>query len=276
MTWSVSGATRSGTSSPADPGWVARGRAGAAALAQRVACTLLAPECLVCRQPLPTLTAGPVCPACWHTLPPADAVQCPVCGVPLASARTGGRCGGCLHATTAIAALRACGPYARTLRTLVHHMKYDGYASIAVRLGGIACERSRGLLEGADFVVPVPLHPLRRLRRGFNQSELIARQLGVPVLRALRRRRWTRSQTRLAAPGRQRNVDHAFALAWRPWVRVPGLVRHRVLVLVDDVRTTGATLEACARVLREAGAAEVRALVVARADLPRRRGPAGR
>jgi ComF family protein len=175
-----------------------------------------------------------------------------------------------------LAATRACGVYTPVLRALIHHMKYDGYASIAVRLGGMARDRAGSVLDGADAVVPVPLHPLRRLQRGFNQSAIIARQLDVPVLPVLRRRRWTRSQTQLPADGRQRNVDGAFALAWHHWTPMPALVRNRVLVLVDDVLTTGATLRACAGVLREAGAAEVRALVVARAEPPRFHGPAVR
>lgn len=279
MTWSGSGATRSGTRSPTDGLPIAHGAAHAATVARSIACTLLAPECLCCRQPLTTIAAGPVCPACWQTIPTVDEPQCDACGATLPLCRAVGerrRCGRCHDADTALTTLRACGAYAQTLRTLIHHMKYGGYASLAVRLGGMARQRAPGLLDGADAVVPVPLHPLRRLQRGFNQSAVIARQLGLPVLEALRRRRWTRSQTRLAAAGRERNVDHAFALAWRPWTPVPAQVRDRVLVLVDDVRTTGATLDACARVLREAGAAEVRALVIARADLPQPRGPAGR
>lgn len=275
MTWNGSGATRSGTNCPTDPP-AGADRLTLAAVARSLGCALLAPECLCCRQPLTTMAGGPVCPSCWSAVPFTNEAQCDVCGVEFHSWRPARlRCERCRDLAPAVTRLRACGTYEHVLRTLIHQMKYEGYASIAVRLGRIARERSRSLLAGADAVVPVPLHPLRRLQRGFNQSDLIARQLGAPVLRALRRRRWTPSQTRLAAAGRQRNVDRAFALAWRPWSPAP-LVRNRVLVLVDDVRTTGATLDACARVLRAAGAAEVRALVIARADLPRSHGPAGR
>jgi ComF family protein len=115
--------------------------------------------------------------------------------------------------------------------------------------------------------VPVPLHPWRRLRRGFNQAADLAAQLDVPVVHALRRVRWTAPQAGLTAAARRRNVRTAFALA-APWLRPAAPLEQRVVLLVDDVRTTGATLDACARVLRAAGAREVRALTAARAAMP--------
>jgi ComF family protein len=113
-------------------------------------------------------------------------------------------------------------------------------------------------LADADVVVPVPLHRRRRRARGFNQSADLAAQAGLPLLPALCRVRATPSQTDLPAARRHANVRNAFAPA--PRVSVRGL---RV-VLVDDVSTTGATLEACARVLREGGALDVRAVTAAR------------
>ena len=109
--------------------------------------------------------------------------------------------------------------------------------------------------------MPVPLHFLRRYQRGFNQAEEIARHLPVPMLLALRRRRPTATQTDLPEAQRHRNVRDAFAVSWH---RRRALTS-AVVVLVDDVSTTGATLDACARVLIEAGAKEVRALTAARA-----------
>ena len=111
--------------------------------------------------------------------------------------------------------------------------------------------------------MPVPLHPRRRRERGFNQSELIARALGARTgcalcPGALVRRKDTAPQAELSAAERRRNVAGAFA------VRQRAQVAGRVVVLVDDVWTTGATALACARILREAGAVEVRLLSVAR------------
>jgi ComF family protein len=114
------------------------------------------------------------------------------------------------------------------------------------------------ILDAADIVVPVPLHRRRRRSRGFNQAGDLAAQLGLPVVAALRRTRATPSQTDLPAAQRHANVRNAFAV--RRGYDVRGL---RVLV-VDDVSTTGATIEACARVLKEAGAQEVSALTAAR------------
>jgi len=121
----------------------------------------------------------------------------------------------------------------------------------------------RRLLTRAAVMVPVPLHPARKRERGYNQAELLAGELarrsGLEVVAdALVRRRDTRSQTGLSAAGRRQNVRGAFV------VRRRGRVAGRVVVLVDDVVTTGATAMACARALSEAGAVEVRLLTAAR------------
>jgi ComF family protein len=125
--------------------------------------------------------------------------------------------------------------------------------------------RMRGaeLLGVADCVVPVPLHWRRQYARGFNQARELASHLGPPVIDALVRRRHTRAQVELAADGRRANVLAAFRLR-RGWFRHPDLQGAKVL-LVDDVITTGATLESCATVLKTAGASTVCALTAARA-----------
>jgi ComF family protein len=114
----------------------------------------------------------------------------------------------------------------------------------------------RQVLADCDCVVPVPLHPWRRVRRGFNQARDLAERLDRPVVDALWRVRATPSQMSLGAATRHTNVRGAFVVS--PFHPVA-----RCMVLVDDVRTTGATLDECAKVLRRAGAREVRALTVA-------------
>jgi predicted amidophosphoribosyltransferase len=139
-------------------------------------------------------------------------------------------------------------------------------------------EAGHDILDGAAVVVPVPLHWWRRRRRGFNQAALLAAHLGLPVCHALRRSRRTRRQAGLHAGERRTNVAGAFTLAWRyRWPRVraaaglaPQPLTGLVAVLVDDVSTTGATGEACAQVLRDAGAREVRVLTAARVAAPPR------
>jgi len=138
-------------------------------------------------------------------------------------------------------------------------MKYDGCRSLAGGLGKRLLEVAGDVLRGADIAVPVPLHARRRRSRGFNQAADLARHLNLPIVRALVRTRATPSQTDLPAARRHANVRGAFALRRRHDVR--GL---RVII-VDDVVTTGATLEACARVLIDAGAASVSAVTAARA-----------
>ena len=153
---------------------------------------------------------------------------------------------------------RAIGAYEGSLRAIVHALKYDGRRSLAPRLAALLERCGSDVLEGAHATVPVPLHRSRQRTRGFNQAEDIARRLPLPTVRALKRVRRTVSQTDLPEADRQANVRGAFSLRRR------APVRNAIVVLVDDVSTTGATLEACARVLIEGGAREVRALTVAR------------
>jgi ComF family protein len=157
------------------------------------------------------------------------------------------------------------GTYDGALRAVVHAIKYEGRRSLAKPLARLIQQRCHGVLEGVDAVVPVPLHPSRRRARGFNQAFDIARHLGPCAIRALKRTRATPSQTGLPAAQRHRNMRRAFAPAWR----APSLAG-KIVLLVDDVSTTGATIDACARVLIEMGAREVRAVTAARVVAPRR------
>jgi predicted amidophosphoribosyltransferase len=148
-------------------------------------------------------------------------------------------------------------------------------------------DAGRDVLDGADVLVPVPLHPLKTWRRGFNQADVLARCLPLPRVIALRRHQLRHAQAGLSAGARGANVRGAFAPSWRNrlgrWLLegrgcrlAPAGVRRvaarrwsvagRVVVLIDDVRTTGATLTECARVLHACGAREIRALTVARVD----------
>ena len=227
---------------------------------------VLAPVCAACSRVLEMPTDGPVCGACWDAVARLVPPLCVTCGDPLPSWRVliveEGRCPRCRRVPPAFDAARAAGEYDGSLREIVHAFKYEGRRSLAAPLAAMMRDRCRDLLDGADLAVPVPLHPWRRLRRGFNQADELAIRLDLPVGRVLRRTRATPAQAGLRPAERRRNVRHAFELAW--FAR-PADVRDRCLVLVDDVRTTGATLDACARVLKGAGAVEVRAVTAARA-----------
>jgi ComF family protein len=229
----------------------------------------LGPHCAACDAVLDAPFDGPVCVACWSQVRPVAPPACLGCGQPLPSWRTisvhAARCAACRRRPPAFDRGAVACDYANVLRAVVHAFKYDGRKSLARPLGRLLREAGRDVLDGADAVVPVPLHPWKRLRRGFNQSAELAHRLGVPVRPVLRRRRATRTQAGLTPGQRRRNVAGAFVLAPWPW---RGPVERQVLVLVDDVMTTGATLDACARVLKQAGAKEVRALTLARALPP--------
>lgn len=204
---------------------------------------LLAPACAACRRPLEEPTRGAVCGVCWAAILPVT---------PLGS-------GGF---PPAISLATAIGPYEDSLRHIVHALKYDPRPTIARQLAARMRESGSIVLAGADAVIAVPLHRSRERRRGFNQARALAIHLGLPLIDALVRVRKTAVQADLPAAQRLSNVQGAFTLA------VPAAdVKGRVIVLVDDVSTTGATLNACAAPLLAAGAAEVRALTAAQARL---------
>lgn len=208
---------------------------------------VFAPDCVACARPLEAPSAGPVCPACWSSIAPLTAQEFPPGVRPL------------------IAEIASAGAYEGALREIVHALKYHGRRSLAAPLAALMRERGQPALNGAEIAVPVPLHPLRLSTRGFNQAADLARCLGLPVVPALRRVRSTRDQITLTLDERQNNVAGAFTLT-----RHRDQVRDRVVLLVDDVATTGATLTACAEALLAGGAQEVRALTAARALRERR------
>jgi ComF family protein len=150
--------------------------------------------------------------------------------------------------------------YDGRMKEIIHALKYERRRSIAPPLGALMRATGARLLKDADAVVPVPLHRRREYQRGFNQAQDLAMHLGPPVMQLLTRTRHTHSQIDLPKDQRRANVKDAFAL------KPPGsrLTAPGIVVLVDDVATTGATLDACATVLKNAGVKEVRALTAAR------------
>lgn len=167
-----------------------------------------------------------------------------------------------LHFDCAISCYLSDGP----VREFIHGFKYLRHTFLRQTLAGWLSEalddpRMRAL--PFDALVPVPLHHVRRRERGFNQAEvlaeLIAPAAGKPVWDALKRVRNTPTQTRLDRSERMENLNGAFK------VRDPQQVKGRDLVLVDDVFTTGSTVEECSRVLRKAGSKSIRVITIARA-----------
>jgi ComF family protein len=202
---------------------------------------VFAPPCAVCASALLTPLEGCVCARCWAAIEPPPQVPCP----------------------PGIAIAAAGGDYIGSLRHIVHAFKYDGRRSLARPLAELMRSRGSAVLRDASYVVPVPLHPWRRMRRGFNQAADLARGLELPMAPVLWRRRMTATQADLTAAQRRQNVHGAFSVS--PFVarRRRDMLRDAVVVLVDDVRTTGATLQACADALESVGVREVRALTAA-------------
>ena len=234
---------------------------------RRLSLRLLPPRCLLCRAP--GAEGRELCADCARDLP-WNRSCCARCALPLPPAGTaadGRICGHCLHHPPAFDRLLAPFRYAYPLDGLVTRFKFRHDLAAGALLADLMAEARSG--DGADrpdLAVPVPLHVRRLRERGYNQSLELAKRLAPALgLRidpdALVRRRATAAQSELDAAERHRNVRDAF-------VADPARVRDRRIALVDDVATTGATVEECARALRTAGARAVSVWVVARAPAP--------
>lgn len=209
-------------------------------------------SCLLCGGDSPAA----LCAACAADLPPL-AKGCPQCAEPTTH---GERCGRCLTRPPHFDATFAAYRYAFPLDSLMQAYKYSGELALGDWFGQKLAEGARGL--SFDRIVPMPLHPHRLRERGFNQAVELARQIGrmldKPVdLDACRRRRPTTPQAELPLKRRGANVRGAFECG----VDLDG----SAILLVDDVMTTGATLDECARILKLHGAGSVSVAVVARA-----------
>jgi ComF family protein len=224
---------------------------------------IVPPCCLVCRTPLGAHHL--LCAACWREVHFIRPPLCDVLGIPLPF-DTGERMISAAAAARppAYDRARAVAHFSGSMRTLVHHFKYADRHDGRTLFGRWLAEAGREHLAGAHLIVPVPLARWRLLSRRFNQAAILAeelsRQCGLasdPLL--LRRTRFAKTQVGLTHDQRRRNVAGAFS--------VPHGGRHRVagrnVLLVDDVITTGATAEACARALKRAGAARVDVLTLA-------------
>ena len=236
---------------------------------------LLEPSCVACGEILARPLDGAVCERCWLGISSVAPPWCERCGEELGAAPwnpctlapSNPFCARCLANPPHYSVARSAARYHGPMREIVQAFKFSRRRLLAEPLGRMMRLAGADVLADADAVVPVPLHPIRSISRGFNQADDLGRQLGLPVWRALRRRRHSPPQASLDAAARHANLEFAFALShtWQARARFTKASLHgRTVVLVDDVMTTGDTIEACARVLLAAGAREVRALTAAR------------
>ena len=219
--------------------------------------------CLLCES---ACGCAPLCPPCSAFLPGSQRLRCETCARPW---NTSARCATCRLAPPAYEATRAAADYCAPLDRALTSLKFSGQIGLASGLGALLADawlKSVPAVGPMHWIVPVPLSSARLAERGFNQASLIAASMlkslrgqpGLPALRPslLTRQRNTLPQSLLTWKARQGNVDHGFVAA----PRLDGLC----IGVVDDVMTTGATLQAAAVALKSAGAATVVNLVVAR------------
>ncbi len=222
------------------------------------------PRCPACQ--LNVAAEGNFCAECFRKLHAIDAPFCACCGIPfVVAAEENMHCPECLETPPEFDVARAelvyDGISAPLISALKFHDQWAGlprYVQMMLRLG-------KPIAHGADIIVPVPLHWRRLLRRKFNQSALLAfgvgDAMGLPCDTGLLKRvSYTKPQMRLDRKTRLQNVKKAFAAT----EKASAMLQGKVVLLVDDVVTTGATANACAKVLKAAGAREVRVLALAR------------
>jgi ComF family protein len=211
--------------------------------------------CILCRSQVLERRWGAACPRCWESLRPVTPPLCTRCGIPGVTIE--GECGRCRTGEHIFDFARSAVFFNDSAREIIHHLKYADRVSLARPIGRML----REILDREGFagarLIPVPLHRSRERARGFNQAELIARELGLPVdTRSIRRRKKTPTQTGLSRSERARNLSAAFELRED--------VEDVKVILVDDVFTTGATMNELAKVLKRGGASRVEVLTFAR------------
>lgn len=228
--------------------------------------TLFPPLCLACSKVLSTGAQEIFCPDCLSQITFISGGLCPVCGIIFPDSPAGNHlCGNCLENKPWFTSARAAVAYDGVILDAIHQFKYGRNmttgAALASFLAGFNFADQD--LDSFDVIVPVPLHIKRLRERGFNQSLILARALGEKHelnvdFSSLKRCKMTFTQTGLHKKEREMNIAGAFV------ANSPGKFREKKLILVDDVYTTGATINECAKTLVQAGASQVAVITLAR------------
>jgi ComF family protein len=230
---------------------------------------LIPPQCLICRHEV--AGASGLCVNCWSKLSFIEPPFCEKLAIPFPYEQGQGALSAAALADPPLwDRARAALLFDDAAQDLAHALKYRDRHEAGLLMARLMGRAGSDILGGADGLIPVPLHRFRLWRRRYNQSAILARHIARDSQRPfspglLRRDRATRSQTGLDRTARRRNVRDAFTV---PEEARP-LVEGKCFVLVDDVRTTGATLEACTKALKNAGAARVDVLTFALVHKPR-------
>ena len=215
-----------------------------------------------------TVSSSVVCQACWQTVRGFDGAVCVQCGYGFPSTSielSRALCGGCRRGLFVFDFARAYSPFENPLQEIIHQFKYRSHRSLARPLSELLFSVYRCHEEdySSDLIVPVPLHKSRERTRGFNQACELSKPLGkmaqIPVFTSLLLRvRPTKVQAGLSRRERRLNVAGAFKVSQTQ------AIEDKALLLVDDVFTTGATLNECAKILKRNGARRVNVLTLAR------------
>ena len=223
--------------------------------------------CKLCSSLLEEPQERVVCNSCWEKLVARVPSHCLCCGRFFGGGSESYFCPECVSQRPAFSLHRSCGRYEGTLKDIILLFKYGSYKVLGKKLAFFAHRALKGeedLWWKVEEIIPVPLQPKRERERGFNQAQVVARELarlrGVPCREeVLIKVKHVFPQTSLEAEERKQNVKGAFG------VRKEEQIKGKIVILLDDVYTTGSTLEECSRVLREAGVEEVRAISLAQA-----------
>lgn len=225
----------------------------------------LPPVCHICHDFIPDAGTLHICTACRERLPLVSSPICPCCGIPFTGAGDDHLCGACLTHQPHFDSARAGFLYEGAIRDLIHNFKYDYRTHLRYPLALLTLNGVSGIVADHEphLIIPVPLHRSRLRQRGFNQAVLLgrvlSRHLKIAMLPdAIARTRRTEPQVDLSRAERRLNVKGAFTVCR------PGLIAGKRILLLDDVMTTGSTIDECAKELKNAGAELVIGAAVAR------------
>ncbi|MEQ1789587.1 MAG: ComF family protein [Rickettsiales bacterium] len=231
---------------------------------ERILNLLFPPQCLNCDVRVPT--HGTLCLPCWQQIGFISDPMCECCGLPFDyDIGEHALCASCLQTRPAYGRARAAFRYDEHSRKLITRFKYADQTQLAKIYGTWLAKAGGEIIAQTDIIIPVPLHYWRFVHRRFNQSALLAqvvsRKTGLKYLpNGIKRTRHTTPQTGLTRKQREKNVKGAFIIPPRYAEKIKG----RNILLIDDVITTGSTIEQCTKILLKAGAAQVNVLTLAR------------
>jgi competence protein ComFC len=223
--------------------------------------------CELCSSLLESPRERVICHSCWKSIRTSYHSYCLCCGRFFEALEESRLCQACLEKRPSFSHHRSCGKYKGKLRDIILLYKYRKFKVLGKDLAHFvdrALGREEEIWWKVDAIIPVPLHPKRKKERGFNQAQIIGKELarmkGIELRdQLLVKTKNVPPQTSLRVEERAENVSGAFAIADR------GKIKGKVVLLVDDVYTTGSTIRECSSVLKKDGVKEVRALTVAQA-----------